>query len=97
MDECVDFDPEIIMHINSTFSDLHSLGVGPDKCFHIEDDISTWSEFIDPEDARFESVKSYIYLKVKRLFDPPSSSTVTESMNRMINEYEWRLNILADS
>ena len=90
------FDPDIIMHINSVFMVLTQLGVGPSEGFSIEDDTSVWSDFI--QDAnKIETIKSYIYLKVKLLFDPPLSSAVIDSTNRLINELEWRLNVAAES
>ena len=89
------FDADLIMHINSVFLNLTQLGVGPAEGFMIEDDSAYWTDFI--EDAvQLQAVKSYIYLKVRLLFDPPTSSAVIESMNRMIAEYEWRLNVAVD-
>ena len=90
------FDPDIIMHINSVFMTLTQLGVGPTEGFAIEDDTSVWTDFI-PEVGKFEAIKSYMHLKVKLLFDPPQSSAVIESMNRMISEFEWRLKVAAES
>ena len=90
------FDPDLIMHINSVFTILTQLGVGPSEGFRIEDESATWDDFID-EDDNLDSIKSYLYLRVKLLFDPPLSSTVIESMNRMISEFEWRLNVAAES
>ena len=90
------FDADIIMHINSVFSVLTQLGVGPAEGFVIEDDINVWNEFLD-DNAKIQSVKSYMYLKVKLLFDPPLSSAVISSMERIINEFEWRLNNTAES
>ena len=90
------FDPDIIMHINSVFMILTQLGVGPAEGFSIEDDTAVWTDFIQ-DIKKLESVKTYIYLKVKLLFDPPLSSAVIESMNRLINELEWRLNVAAES
>lgn len=89
------FDPDIIMHINSVFLILNQLGVGPKEYFHIEDDVSTWNDFI-PESQDVDLVKSYMYLRVKLLFDPPASSTVMQSMNDSIKEFEWRLNVAVD-
>lgn len=87
------FDDEIIMHINTVFMNLTQLGVGPEKGFFIQDNGETWEDFIDAEsNPQLNAVKSYIYLKVKLLFDPPLSSAVIESSNRMISELEWRLN-----
>lgn len=95
-EEYEQFDADLIIHINSVFSILTQLGVGPSKGFSIKDKTDVWSDFI-PNDPKLESVKSYIYMKVKLLFDPPLSSTVMESMNRMINEFEWRLNVQAET
>ena len=89
------FDTDIIIHINTIFMTLNQLGVGPSSGFKIEDDSAIWSEYID-EDSDLEAVKTYIYLKVKLLFDPPLSSSVIESMNRMIAELEFRLNVAVD-
>ena len=89
------FDTDIIMHINSVFMILWQLGVGPSKGFFIEDETAEWSDFIE-DGLNLELVKSYVYLKVKLLFDPPTSSFVMESMNRQIAEFEWRLNVEAE-
>lgn len=91
-DEETHFDTDIIMHINSVFSILHQLGVGPDKSFSIQDDTATWDDFIE-DDNNFNDVKTYIYLKVRLLFDPPASSSVMSAMERQISELEWRLNV----
>ena len=91
-----DFDQDIIMHINSVMMVLNQIGVGPTNCFSIKDKTSTWSDFLSDE-TNLESVKTYIYLKVRLLFDPPSNSQVLESINRIANEFEWRLNVAAES
>ena len=89
------FDQDIIIHINSVFMILNQLGVGPSNGFSITDKTAVWSDFIS-EGTNLESVKSYIYLKVRLLFDPPTTSAVMESMNRMISELEFRLNVSAE-
>lgn len=93
--EYTHFDPDIIMHINSVFMILNQIGVGPDKTYSISDESSKWTDFM-PDEEMLHAVKSYIYLKVKMLFDPPSSSSMMESMNRQISELEWRLNVASD-
>lgn len=85
------FDDQLIMHINSVFFILTQLGVGPSEGFSIEDKFATWNEFL-PDEQNLEAVKSYVHLKVKLLFDPPMSTAVTESINRLISELEFRLN-----
>ena len=90
------FDTDIIIHINTIFMTLNQLGVGPSSGFKIEDDSAIWSEYID-EDSDLEAVKTYIYLKVKLLFDPPLSSSVIEVMKQSIAELEWRLNVQTSS
>jgi len=96
MEEYEQFDTDLIIHINSVFSILNQLGVGPVDGFSIGDEKSVWSDFITDE-KRLELIKSYTYLKVKLLFDPPLSSAVIESITRMTTELEWRINITADS
>ena len=95
-EECTDFDADLIMHINSVFMILTQIGVGPSEGFSIKDEEDYWEDFVS-DTTKFESVKSYVYMKVRLMFDPPSSSAVMESMNRMISELEWRLNIAAES
>lgn len=90
------FDPDIVMYINSAFSVLTQLGVGPEEGFRIEDANKTWSEFLY-DDPRLEMVRTYVYLKVKVVFDSTTlTSAVIESMNRQINELEWRINVTVD-
>ena len=89
------FDQDIIMHINSVFMILTQMGVGPADGFRIEDDSATWSDFTSDLKV-LESVKSYMYLKVRLLFDPPTSSSVLDSTNRLISELEWRLNVAGE-
>jgi len=87
------FDQDIIIHINSVFMILKQLGVGPqDEVFTIKDKTTTWDQFVD-EDDDLEAIKTYIYLKVKLVFDPPLNSMVMEAHKETISELEWRLNI----
>lgn len=89
------FDADLIIHINSVLSILTQIGVGPSEGFSIKDKNAVWTEFIS-ENARLELIKSYIYMKVKLLFDPPLISAVIESINRMTSELEWRIQVAAD-
>lgn len=91
-EEYTAFDQQIIMHINSVLMVLNQLGVGPTAGFTISDKTAVWRDFL-PSDKNLEATKSYIGMKVRILFDPPTTSIVAESMNRMINEFEWRLNV----
>ena len=96
-EEYTHFDADIIMHINSVLMILTQLGVGPAEGFMIEDDTSTWVDFMpEANAAQLHAVKSYIFMKVKLIFDPPLSSAVIESMYRQIAEFEWRLNVAVD-
>lgn len=90
------FDADIVMHINSVFSILTQMGVGPANGFSISGKDETWSAFITDKPNIFSLVKSYVYMKVRLLFDPPLSSAAVESMNRQISEFEWRLFVAAD-
>ena len=89
------FDTDIIIHINSVFGILTQLGVGPASGFSIQNKNAVWSDFIS-DITKFEMVKTYVFLKVKLLFDPPLNSSVTASMEKTINELEWRLNVAVD-
>lgn len=89
------FDPDIIIHINSVFSVLHQLGVGPSEGFSISGDTETWSDFIG-DDKRLNDVKTYVYIKVRMVFDPPSSSFVLKNLEDLSKELEWRLNVAVD-
>lgn len=95
-EEYTAFDQDIIMHINSVFFTLNQLGVGPEDGFSISNKTAIWTNYI-PEGSKLEAVKSYMYLKVRMLFDPPTSSFVLTSMENMAKEYEWRLNVQAES
>lgn len=86
------FDTDIIMHINSVLMILNQIGVGPSEGFTISDELATWEDFLG-KDTNAEAVKTYVYLRVKLLFDPPNSSIVSEAMNRTISELEWRFTV----
>lgn len=94
-EEYTAFDTDIVIHINSVFTILAQLGVGPEKGFSIVDDSAVWSDFI-PDGQLMEAVKSYTGLKVRLMFDPPTSSSVMQATTNMISELEWRLNVLCD-
>lgn len=89
------FDSDIIVHINSVLMTLNQLGIGPETPALIESEMETWEKTLgDIKDVA--AVKTYIYLKVRLVFDPPTSSFVVESMNNQIKELEWRLTAQAD-
>lgn len=92
------YDPHLIMHINSVFNtQLKQLGVGPKKGFQIEDKTSTWSDYFkESDDLTYEGVKTYVYAKVKLIFDPPASSSHVQVLKDIITEFEWRLNLGAE-
>ena len=89
------FDTDIILHINSALSVLTQLGIGPSKGYMIRDANDLWSDFVK-DDPRQELLKVYVYLRVRLIFDPPSSSSVIEAINNQIKEYEWRLTVISD-
>lgn len=89
-EEHTHFDSDIIMYINTVFGILTQMGVGPKNGFVIHDDTATWDKYTD--DQRYlEAVRTYMYHKVKLMFDPPLNSTVMECTNRIITELETRL------
>ena len=90
------FDTDIIIHINSAFSDLHQLGVGPIEGFSITDEDDTWGMYIGDK-TTIDSVRSYIYLRVRLLFDPPQTGPTIGAFEKQIEKLEWRLNVAAES
>lgn len=89
------FDTDLVIHINSVFGILAQLGVGPEGGFSISDNTTLWKAYLgDSKDL--EMVKSYIALKVRLVFDPPTTGAVMDAMKEQIREYEWRLNVQVD-
>src|SRR4051794_11816120 len=90
------FDLDIMTHINAVFMTLHQLGVGPEDGFMIESAETQWSDFLD-SGPLLNATKSYVYLRVKMLFDPPQTSFVISAINDQIKEMEVRLNYSAEA
>lgn len=93
--EYSEFDADIIIHINSVLSILTQMGVGPKEGFYVSDASDEWSDFIGDR-IDIEMIKTYVGLKVKQMFDPPTTSSVSESIKNLINELEWRLSVSCD-
>lgn len=91
------FDTDIIIHINSVIASLRQLGVGPAEGYSIKSKADMWTGYLTTSPELLESVKTYIYLKVRLAFDPPSSTAVLEAFKQMLSEYEWRLNVTAET
>lgn len=89
------FDEDLIIHINSVFVILNQLNIGPSDGFFIMDSDTTWEDYMT--DINQALVRSYVYLKVRLLFDPPGSGVLVENINRMISELEWRLYLEGDT
>lgn len=89
-----DFDMDVIMCINTALMAAHQIGVG--KEFSITGETETWNDFLDGQ-TNIEAIRTYIYLKVRLMFDPPTSGTVMEAYNAQIKEYEYRLYVLKDN
>lgn len=91
------FDLDVMTHINSVFMNLNQLGIGPAEGFEIEDAEATWDAFLGASASPLlNPVKSYIYLKVRLIFDPPPTSFHITSMEKQIQELEWRLLVMRD-
>jgi hypothetical protein len=95
--EDTDFDTDILMHINSVFSILQQLGIGPEAGFYIDGPDPTWADYLGADSLHISMVRSYMAAKVRILFDPPVSSSVMESLNRTCTEFEWRANVAAEN
>jgi len=89
--EYVSFDIDIVMHINTVFSTLTQMGVGPAEGFTITGYTETWSQFVTSDVLKTQQVQSYLPLKVKSIFDPSPNANITEAMKRSISEMEYRL------
>lgn len=94
--DCKFFDSDLVMHINSILSVLNQLGVGPEDGFSILDEKPVWRDLLGDENKKLELVKTYVYLRVKMIFDPPTTSALIDSTNKIISEMEWRINAAAD-
>lgn len=94
-DDYTEFDMDIIIHINSVFVLLQQLGVGPEDGFQITDNTTLWQDYLK-NDKLLNNVISYMGLKVKMLFDPPTNSSILSSYERIIQELEWRINAMVD-
>ena len=92
-----DFDADVLIHINSVFAILQQLAIGPENGFFIEDETATWTDYLGEDSSHLNMVKSYMGAKVRMLFDPPVSSAVMDSLNRVCAEFEWRANVAAEN
>lgn len=90
------FDVEIIAHINTVIATLRQMGVGPEEGYSITDASNTWDDYLGNSKI-LDSVKTYIGLKTRMIFDPPTSSAVGEAIKANIAELEWRLNITGET
>lgn len=90
------FDLDVITHINSAFSTLHDLGVGPVNGFAISDESAEWHDFCD-DMIKLGHIKTLVYLRVRMVFDPPTVSYLLDAMNKQIEECEWRLSVNRES
>lgn len=89
------FDLEIIMHINSALATLNQLGVGPEEGFMIEDATPVWDSLIGTE-PRLQSVKDYVFLSVRLIFDPPQTAHAVEAFNKQLEQFAWRINVFME-
>ena len=89
------FDTDLLVHINACFSILNQLGVGPENGFVVTDETQSWSSYI-ADNYILNMVKTYVTLKVKKICDPPLTSSVLEAMDKEISQLEWRLNVAVD-
>lgn len=95
-DDETSFDFDVIIHINSVFTTLNQLGIGPEEGFTIEAADATWADFLG-NDKRLSAVKTYVFLRVKLLFDPPTTQYLVEALNEQVKELAWRLNVQRES
>lgn len=90
------FDQTLILHINSIFSVLRQIGCGPSEGYSIAGGDNNWNEFLQNEPEKLQLVKTYMGLRVRQLFDPPTNGTVQQALDRQVQELEWRISTLCD-
>ncbi len=95
-EEYTQFDMDLIICINSALAVLTQLGVGPDEGFSISDKSATWTDFVG-QDPRLDLLKSFVHLRVRLLFDPPQNASLTEAIEKMAKEFEWRVLVAAEN
>ena len=93
---CDAFDQDVMLHINSVFSILYQIGVDSAKHARVEDVSTKWSDFFAEDEDLLRLIKDYVYLRVRIIFDPPTSSFVLEALNKQVSEFEWRIHIEAE-
>lgn len=93
------FDPDIVMHINTALASLTEFGIGPEDGYVITGEKETWNKFLGDamkSQKAFSMIRSYVYLRVRKLFDPPQSSVLMNAIDKEIDELEWRITVWAD-
>lgn len=91
------FETDLIIHINSALSTLTQLGVGSEEGFAITGTSETWEDFVGEKRSDIEMIKSYVYMKVRLMFDPPQNSFLVDSLEKQCKEFEWRANVAVDT
>jgi hypothetical protein len=91
------FDLDVITHINAVFFNLSQLGVGPSQGFMIEDESANWEDFIADDNSLLNAVKTYVYLCVRLVFDPPTTSYQISAAKEQVAELAWRMNVHRES
>ncbi len=91
------FETDLIIHINSALSTLTQLGVGPKEGFVVTSATESWEDFVGEKRSDIEMIKSYVYMKVRLMFDPPQNSFLVDSLEKQCKEFEWRANVAVDT
>lgn len=90
------FDQDLIKCINTSFFYLNQLGVGSKKPFSITGEDETWEEFFGEQNGYFDCAKDYVYIRTKRIFDPPASGIMMDALTQEMREIEWRITVMVD-
>ena len=91
------FDVDVMTIINSTILSLAQMGIGPSNGFIVTSIENEWTDWIVTPTVNLEAVKTYLYLKTKLIFDPPTNSTVIEAFNKSLSELEWRMMLAVET
>lgn len=91
------FDVDVMTMINSTIPSLAQMGIGPSNGYMVTSADDKWTDWITTNTINLQGVKTYLYLKIKLIFDPPTNSTVVEAFNKNLNELEWRMMLAVET
>lgn len=86
------FNLDILIQINMALSRAFQLGVFAQPI--TIDESTEWEEFGLRDDI-LSMLKTFVYLKTKRVFDPPETASMVQVLDEAIKEQEWLLEVFS--